>query len=431
MKSIDKILLLLLFAPLAAGAQSLNFRFSTYVYGWERFDTIAPNAASTTYMRGYQNLLIDASRDKWSLNTLIQTEEELAGESEDKFSYRFYNLYVKGTNLFDALDIKLGRQYLFAGVGRGAIDGIYFKVKAGMNKEYQITGFGGAPTPYDYEFKNYNSIGDNYTFGGQFTYYGVKDLSLALSYMNKRRQTDSYYALRADSVFNTSQVLIERDPVTNELAGFDFNYSYLQRYSFYGKAYYDVKSKKLYRGEFNARGRVIDNLSVWAGYTYREPQISYNTIFWVFNSKQNQEIEGGADYGFKNGINAFARVGAVIYDSDNSLKFQAGFNHPSYGISFTKYTGYAGESDCASGYYYREILKSRLSATAAASYASYSLGDYNSERINSFSGMLGLTYRPDPRFTIDAQGQFITNRIYKYDARFLVGLSYWFFKKFQ
>jgi len=63
------------------------------------------------------------------------------------------------------------------------------------------------------------------------------------------------------------------------------------------------------------------------------------------------------------------------------------------------------------------------------SYARYYLGNYATDKINSFSGLLGVTYRPMPQFTVDAEGQFMVNSIYKLDSRFLIGVNYWLFKK--
>ena len=104
-------------------AQSLNLRFSTHVYGWQRIDSLSDaTTAKTTHLRGYQNLLFDVSGSKWSFNLLASTEEDLANkpDSIDGFRYRLYNAYIKGTNLFNMLDVKLGRQYIFAGVGKGS-----------------------------------------------------------------------------------------------------------------------------------------------------------------------------------------------------------------------------------------------------------------------------------------------------------------------
>jgi hypothetical protein len=92
--------------------------------------------------------------------------------------------------------------------------------------------------------------------------------------------------------------------------------------------------------------------------------------------------------------------------------------------------GYSGESDGVNGYYIRQIVPEILSTSVSLSYARYRLGDYTTEKVNSLSGMLGITYRPNRQLSVDVQGQFIQNRIYKLDSRFLVGISYWFFKKF-
>ncbi len=436
-----KLLFVIIFLFLSAGilkSQSLNLRFSTYVYGWQRADTITATGSEgkTTHMRGYQNLLLDVNKDQWSFNTLVQTEEDVINKNGDGFNYRLYNLYVKGTNLFNVLDLKLGRQYVFAGSGKGPVDGLYFKVKAGKNKEYQLAGYGGVLTPYDYSFKNYPQLKDNYMVGGQFSYYGVRDLFVGLSYVNKRRQLPSYYALRLDTAMNTREVLVDLDSKADQLAGLDFNYTYKVVHNIYGKAYFDIYRKKFYRGEINARVRAYDNLNISAGYIYHEPQLSYNTIFWVFEHKQTHEVLGGIDYTLKNGINLYASVSDVIFSNqadslkNNSLKINVGFSHPSFGLNFVRYMGYSGESDGINAYFQRELIKPMLSASAAVSFSRYYLGEFEYDKVNSFSGLVGFTYRPTPQFSVDAQGQFLFNRIYKSDTRFLIGVNYWLFKKF-
>jgi hypothetical protein len=436
--------LILIFSAGILNSQTLNLRFSTYFYSWQRLDSINdPSSNKTTHIQGYQDLFLDVNKDKWSFNTMIQTDEDVLNRIDKGFHYRFYNIYVKGTNLFNHLDLKLGRQYVFAGVGKGPVDGLYLKIKAGKNKEYQLSGFGGYATNTDYAFDKYYALKDNYSIGGQFSYYGVKDLVASASYSNMHHKPLPYNAFRIDSLLNTHEVLIDLDSPTEQFAGLDFDYSYQSKHYVYGKLYYDINQRMIYRGEINARVRVIENFNLSAGYLYRQPQISYNSIFWVFEHNQYQEIEGGADYTLKNGMNLFGKVSDVIYTGssdgkNNSLRLQLGFNNPSYGLSYVKYTGYTGESDGASGYIYREIVKSILSASASLNFSRYRLEEYTSiadgtpiDRVNSLSGMLGLTYRPMPQLSIDAQGQFIQNRIYKVDTRFLVGLTYWLFKNFK
>lgn len=426
------LLILFLLSASFIRSQTINARFSTYFYTWKTLDSINTSGSETytDHIKGYQNLLFDISSKKWSFNTFVQTDEDVTNKIGRGFSYRLYNMYIKGTNLFDVLDLRLGRQFVAAGVYKGNTDGLYMKLKLGKNKEYQVIAYGGELTPLSYEVDKYPNIKDNYSLGGQFLYYGVKDLSVGLSYAMKKRKVDSYYALRLDNTGNPYEILVDLDSRADQLAGLDVNYSFMKKHNFFGKAYYDVNRMKLSRGEFNANIAANDKLRFSAGFIYREPQISYNTIFWVFTHKQNQEIEGGVDYLLNNKLNIFGRVGNVFYDGENSLKLQLGISDSWYALSFVKYTGYSGESDGFNGFISHELVKSKLVLSSNLNYSRYQLGTYSTDKLNAFAGSLGFTYRPLPKVSLDAQGQFITNEIYKYDTRFLVGFNYWLFSKF-
>ncbi|CAF3693620.1 unnamed protein product [Rotaria sp. Silwood1] len=103
-----------------------------------------------------------------------------------------------------------------------------------------------------------------------------------------------------------------------------------------------------------------------------------------------------------NGIDIYGKVGAVLYEDDNSIKVDAGFTHPNFGLTYVRYFGYAGESDGVTGYYQRSFQDNLFSTSASVSYSRYRLGNvYDTEKINSLSGMLGFTYRPTPQFSVD------------------------------
>ena len=421
----------ILFSLNIASAQSVNFRFNNYFYGWQRIDSLSDNStAKTFHLRGYQNYLLEINKANWSFNTLSQTEEDVVKKVEKGFNYRFYNLYIKGTNLFNVLDLKLGRQNIYAGTGNGNIDGVYMKLKAGKYKEFQLAAYGGYNTPDSYEFVKLPRLSENYHIGAQFTYYGIKDLTASLSYSNKQRKPESYSAIRLDSLFNTSTREISFDGPAEQLAGIDLNYTYLGIHNLYSKVYYDLQEKKLYRAELNIRVTLNKDLRAFAEYQFRQPHFNFNSIFSVFSVSKYQEIGGGLDYTLKNGIDLFGKIAAVLYENDNSVKIQAGMSHPNYGISFIKYLGYAGESDGISAYYQRNFYSDIFSSSASVSFSRYRLGNvYATDKINSFSGLLGITYRPVPQISFDAQGQFLINRIYSSDTRFLIGFNYWLFKK--
>ena len=423
------IILMLLTCTFSVNAQSLNLRLSAQVYGWQRADSIG-STNKTSHLRSYENILMEVRQDKWTFNTLIQTDADLMNQIGKGFDYRFYNLYIKGANLFDVLDMKIGRQYLFSGVESGAMDGLYLKLKAGANKEYQFTAFGGSITEQDYEFTGYAPFSENSIYGGNFSYYGLRDFFAGVSYVNKHNKPEPYSAIRYDTLFNPYETTISLDSPTDQLIGLDMNYTYLKKHFFFGKFYYDFNNRKIYRGEFNATVTASDNFNVTGFYTYNQPQIRYNSIFSTFDQSEFQEAGGGVNYSFSNGINAYAKVSDVIYINDNSVKVQAGINNPSYGLAYVYYGGYSGESNGVNGYYYRQLIEKILSMNLSLNFSSYKLGEYSTEFQSAFSGSLGLTYRPNLQFSIDLQGQLITNEIYKTDSRFIVGINYWLFTKF-
>lgn len=408
-------------APLFS--QSVNMRLNSFFYTWERADSIG---ISTNHIRGYQNASFDINGGKWSFNTWMQAGEDLSNKIDRGFEFTLYNAYIKGSDLFGMMDLKLGRQYIYAGVGKGPLDGVLLKFKAGKKKEYQFTAYGGFNTPAAYDFKNYGSLGNDFLLGANFGYYGTQGLVANLSYMDKHKNQKSYAAPRLDSIFNTTEIEIEPDDKMFTLAGVDFNYAYKQAFNVYGKLYYDINRELVYKGELNA-GYGTGPLRFTAGYLYREPLISFNSIFWTFEHKAYQEIEGSVNYQFKSGLNIYGKIADVIFTDANSLRYQIGVGGPSFGASYIGYSGEAGNSNGFSAYGAYQFIREILSGTASLNYSSYYEGSIEQDKYNAFGATLGLTYRPSRQFAIDAQGQLITNRQYSYDTRLLVGFSYWLF----
>jgi hypothetical protein len=131
----------------------------------------------------------------------MQTGEDFANEIGRGFEYTLYNAYLKGSNLFGFMDMKLGRQYVYAGVGKGPLDGLLLKFKAGKKKEIQFTAYGGFNTPVNYDFKEYGSLSNDFFAGASIGYYGMQGLVANLSYMDRHRKPVSYTAPRLDSAF--------------------------------------------------------------------------------------------------------------------------------------------------------------------------------------------------------------------------------------
>lgn len=74
MKTKYKFLFLILFVSALANAQSINMRFSTQFYSWERADSINTDSR-TAHIRGYQNLLLDVQKISGALTLLFRLKK--------------------------------------------------------------------------------------------------------------------------------------------------------------------------------------------------------------------------------------------------------------------------------------------------------------------------------------------------------------------
>ncbi|MEX0602219.1 MAG: hypothetical protein WD295_02690, partial [Bacteroidota bacterium] len=66
-----------------------------------------------------------------------------------------------------------------------------------------------------------------------------------------------------------------------------------------------------------------------------------------------------------------------------------------------------------------------LTPTLMASLAEYKLGEY-AKPARAWSAAGGVVVRPFPTLSVDAQAQWVRNKVYGADMRFFVRASYWF-----
>ena len=67
------LIIFLLFLTFGAAAQNINGRISSSVYSFERFET---EQISNTYYRAYQMLNLNINKDRFSLRTFMNLEDD-------------------------------------------------------------------------------------------------------------------------------------------------------------------------------------------------------------------------------------------------------------------------------------------------------------------------------------------------------------------
>jgi hypothetical protein len=121
----------------------------------------------------------------------------------------------------------------------------------------------------------------------------------------------------------------------------------------------------------------------------------------------------------------YGKYGSVSYGDDRSNRVTVGSNWKYISTSLSWNTGYGGDLAALSlnaGY---PLLKNKLTPTIVMSYAQYKLTE-GAPLTNALSVGAGAVCRPVPVLSIDAQVQWIQNKIYSDDVRVFLRGSYIF-----
>ncbi len=415
---------LLLICALSASqafAQSFTGRIVTSFYTYERSDTVG---TSTRQARAYQGLLFDYRNGNVLLRAYGQFDHDVANPLSQDPKLRLYNFYLQWRNIGRRAELKIGRQPVFGGVAVGTIDGAQLKVR--LNRSFRLKAFAGALMPANQKVEIIDEADENYLVGGQLRILPRSNLDLSLSYFNKRQSRPGYNTLRADSIGNVYTQFIQPATRAFQMAAFDGTWRLRPSTALYARTDVDMYGLRLTRGELALRTTLSRRLSFNTSYTYRSPRLPWNSIFAVFDSETNHELQAGFYYSLRPNFQLTGDGAVILYEEDSSLRFSIGANTALGSFNFVHRGGYAGSLDGVNAYFYRYYLGNRLMPTLQLSWASYKL-DKQEERETLLSSALGLLYRPQRTWTLDTQFQVLHNEFYDWDTRLLLRLQYWFF----
>jgi hypothetical protein len=420
-----RLFLLVFILPVAQiSAQSVMGRLTTSFYGWQGRDT---NDAKLNFMRGYENIQLDANSGNFSFGTNLQLSNDFASKIGTDPELRLSSLVLKARHIADAVDISLGRQFVFAGVGNGIIDGADLKSSfLGGKINGQV--YGGYNVVETRTLNWKKNLPNNSFFGAQITGNPLDNLLVGVSYMNRRREPDAFTVVRLDSLFNPYLVTLNSTPYVEEYASIDANYDVLPNINVYGRGDYDVNLERLSRAELNSRIGVLSSLYVTADVLHREARLAYNSIFAVFNANSTQEVEGGVEYEISPSVRTYARYAYVDYKDDNSQRMTIGGSYEFVSASFTRNFGFAGEMNGLAIQATYPMPDRIFVPMIAAGYGSYKVSP-DAATNNVLNGSVGLTYRPISSLSANIQTQYTQNRLYNNDVRIFLNVTYWFNSK--
>jgi len=403
--------------------QNINGRFTSALYTFERFDTVNNSA---THARTFQMLYLTFGSRNISFKTYLNLESDIAENLVYDPRFRVYNFYLDVRNLFDLVYLKLGRQTLYNGVGGGVFDG--FTLGVNYNG-FDINGYYGGNVPAYQKFEFTDDLSNDYVAGGKITINAITNTRIALRYINKNFKNITYTTTRLDPNLNTIDYLINNSSLQYEFLTAEVSYYQPENFRVDTRYDYDLNYSATSKFEISGRYEAIEDFGITGYYNYREPRIRYNSIFSVFDYRNSQEIEVGADYFIAKKYKLIGKFANVSYEGESAQRLALSLSSRWGTITGRKTFGYAGELDAISFYTAQTILNGLLTPSFSFAYTRYKLSTAVSTN-EMISFLLGLNYRPIRTLSFDAQGQYMNNKIYNNDFRLLLKLNFWFNSNF-
>lgn len=422
LKKILWLLFLVSLLPRQSFAQSLNARFSTSFYSWERHLT---TTESENHFRIYQTAQFTVGQlaaNKLSFHFYGQASQDIAEDADDDPIPRLYNAYFQWRERKGLLErAKLGRQRIYSGVAFGTIDGVDLNLRLG--KLFKVGGFVGMSVPFSNEIE-VDNWDDSHAFGFRASTDWLPNTKMLISYMQQNQQPVSY-----TSPGRYTQRILTFQSLEYRLLGVDVVHQITSKASAYGRFDYDVEAERVRRGQLELRFSPMQKLQLTGEFFHRAPLIPANSIFSVFDHGTTQDFGLRANYQFKPNWFIDGNFGYLQYKDDQTVRFGIGLrcNYGSFGYNFR--SGYGGQNNGIYGTL-NYPLTAKLGVIASTGFSRYSLFDENADEYTSLSGSFGFNYRADKHFSVDLLGQGLSNRYFDNDFRLFVKANYWFFNKF-
>ena len=413
-----------------ARAQMVSGRFMTTFYSYQQYDT---SNASKLSLRGFEAMQLNFGAGNYQLHTyLLATNDFITSQPNDPL-LRAANLYFEARKIGNIVNLKIGRQPVFSRVGVSSFDGLSADAKL-LDDKISLSAFGGALPPMNEKLELNSNLKDNMLYGAQAYYSPFENFRVGGAYVDKSFKPPSYFTYRLTALHTNpgiqDSVLINPDAIANQFVSGDLFY-YTDKVSGYFRLDYDLNFYDVNRTEASFRYSPFRSFSANVGYYHRDSRLPYNSIFSVFDHSGTDELDLGANYMFTQDITAFGSYSRIFYTGDNSNQFTIGTNIYLFSLSFSHNDGFAGNLNGVNAQFIYPFMDRKFVAIASASATDYKILQELTSTSRLYSGSLGLTYRPINLLSINLQGQYYQDPVYKNDFRGYLQVNYYFFKNFN
>jgi hypothetical protein len=402
MKQKAILILLLGFSLFKLGsATELKSNITTYFNSYQTQDLYTEE--KTSYFRAYQSFRFDLNQigtKDLSFHTYFRSTTDFIHKNSTDPSTKIYNAYIDWKNIKKVLNLRLGRQFLYVGVGNATMDGLRLDFKP--KQKLQLTAYIGFQLPKD-KWTKIDTWEKSHIFGGEISTTCLKNTRLSLSYVQKEREK----------------------AFEEHLIGINATHFY-KKLELFSQFYYNLVYKKVQNFTLRGAGsRLWDKLYLSLEYQFRRPSIYSNSIFSVFKQESYSIFRFSGSYQLLKDFRFSSEYDLTLYESDNSTRTRLGIEYAFIGLGVNFRRGYGGENN---GIYGKLVhsFKRNLILSAGADYGKYKLDEELESTDESFILSSRLEWEPLKNFRFALELQDIRNKVKSYDFRFQGRASYRF-----
>jgi hypothetical protein len=316
--------LLSLFIFKGGQAVELKANISSHFNSYQTQDLYTEE--KTSYLRAYQSFRFDLTEigtKDLSFHTYFRSTTDLIHKNSTDPSTKIYNAYLDWKNIKKVLDLRLGRQFLYAGVGNATMDGLRLDLKP--KQKLQLTAYVGFQLPKD-KWTKIDTWEKSHIFGSEISTTYLKNTRLAVSYVQKEREK----------------------AFEEHLIGINATHLY-KKLDFYSQFYYNLVYKKVQNLTLRGAGsRFRDKLYLSLEYQFRRPSIYSNSIFSVFKQESYSIFRFSGSYQLMKDLRFSSEYDLTLYESDNSTRTRLGIEYAFIGLGVNFRRGYGGENNLVS-----------------------------------------------------------------------------------
>ncbi len=404
---------LLLLLPDFASALNVSARLTASLHSWERREADDTSVAHNTVHQLISLRLADLGVDGISLHAYGRGFLYAEG-SDVRRRLAIYSTYADWRGIGRRLDLRLGRQRILAGVGRGTIDG--GRAVLSLPGSIKLLAYAGAGAPDD-RSTALGSWSEGNMYGLRFSVRRWKT-TFSFSAANESRRVE------AAGPTGPEGNEIELATLAGRPVGWEVRSTRLPGTDLYAGLEMDAIEGEPTRARFRGRRRASSRLTFTGEVDYRRPVLSDNSFLSVFASKANTEVEGSADYLLSSGYRLTGSYSTVFFDGDETQRIRLGAARGYSTVSYYRRSGYGGDRDAVS-IGSRRGLTSGISLRGSLSYSAYRFSEAQRDRDNSLAGTLALDYTSEGKLAASIEGQVLDNKTYDYDLRLFAKVTWW------